>query len=62
MRKRLSEIKNLDIFRITEKIEEPIDTEDNNSVLEYLESLKAEIVKLGKSQIQARMKILPPDP
>jgi len=55
MRRKLSEIKKLSIFRITEKPEELTDSKDNDPVLESIESLKSEIAKLGKAQIQTRM-------
>ena len=54
MRRKGSDLKNLDIFRITEEPEEAANGENNNGVPEKLELLKAEILRLGKSQIQTR--------
>lgn len=55
MQKKGSMLKYLDVFRITEEPEEVASSEHSDNVLERLELLKAEILKLGKSQLQARM-------
>lgn len=55
MQKKGSMLKYLDIFRITEEPEEVASSGYRDNVLERLELLKAEILKLGKSQLQARM-------
>lgn len=55
MQKKGSMLKYLDVFRITEEPEEVASSGHNDNVLERLELLKAEILKLGKSQLQARM-------
>ncbi len=55
MRKRAENLKKLDVFRITETPEN-VDEDNNNQnhIKEQIESLKSEILKLGKSQLQAR--------
>ena len=55
MRQKGSDLKDRDIFRITEEPEEVANSKHNNSVPEKLELLKAEILKLGKSQLQTRV-------
>ena len=58
MGKRAAVLKKLDIFRITETqedIDEDIDDDDkNNHIEEQIESIKSEIIKLGRSQLQYR--------
>ena len=54
MRRKGSDLKDLDIFKITEEPEEAANGENNDGVPKKLELLKAEILKLGKSQIQTR--------
>ncbi len=54
MRKKSSELKRMDVFKITEEPEKAIDSGSGDDVLEKLELIKAEILKLGKSQIQTR--------
>jgi molecular chaperone GrpE len=55
MQKKGSMLKYLDVFRITEEPEEVASSGYSDNVLERFELLKAEILKLGKSQLQARM-------
>ena len=55
MRKKGSELRHLDVFKITEEPEEAANGGHYDDMLERLELLKAEILKIGKSQIQARM-------
>ena len=55
MQKKGSMLKYLDVFRITEEPEEVASSGYSGNVLERFELLKAEILKLGKSQLQARM-------
>lgn len=55
MRKKGSELKHLDVFKITEEPQEAANSGSHDAVLENLELLKAEMLKLGKSQIQTRM-------
>ena len=54
MRKKSSELKRMDVFKITEEPEEAASSGSDDDVLEKLELIKAEILKLGKSQIQTR--------
>ena len=55
MQKKGSMLKYLDVFKITEEPEEVASSGYSDNVLERFELLKAEILKLGKSQLQARM-------
>jgi molecular chaperone GrpE len=54
MWKKGPKLKYLDVFKITEEPEEATNRGSNEDVLEKLELLKAELLKLGKSQIQTR--------
>lgn len=58
MGKRAEHLKKLDIFRITEtpeNIDEGINNDgQKKQIEEQIESLKSEIIKLGRSQLQAR--------
>jgi len=47
-------IKDLNIFRITEEPEGTTDSGNNDNIAEKLDLLKAEILKLGKSQLRTR--------
>ncbi len=55
MRKKGSEFKYLNIFEITEEPEKATDSGNHDGLAEKLDSLKAEILKLGKSQMQNRV-------
>lgn len=54
MRKKSSKLKRMDVFKITEEPEEVVNNGAGDDVLEKLELIRAEILKLGKSQIQTR--------
>ena len=54
MRKKNSKLKHTDVFKITEEPEEVVTSSSGDDMLEKLESIRAEILKLGKSQIQTR--------
>jgi len=55
MWRKLSEIKDLDVFSITEKPEEITDTGKDDRVSEKFDSLKAELIKLREAEAQARV-------
>ena len=55
MWRKLSEIKDLDVFRITEKPEEITDAGKDDRVSEKLDFLKAELIKLREAEAQARV-------
>lgn len=54
MRKKVPKLKHLDVFEITEEPEDATNSGSHGDVLEKLELLKAEMLKLGKSQLQTR--------
>ena len=54
MWKKDSKLKHLDVFGITEEPESAINSGSQEDIGEKLELLKAEVLKLGKSQIQTR--------
>lgn len=57
MRTRIEDLKKLYVFKITEtseSVNEGLNNGNQNYIKEQMESLKSEILKLGKSQLQAR--------
>ncbi len=54
MRKKSTKLKYLDVFEITEEPAKAANSGSHEDVQEKLELLKAEMLKLGKSQIQTR--------
>ncbi len=54
MRKKNSKLKHMDVFKITEEPAEVVTSSSDSDVLEKLELIRAEILKLGKAQIQTR--------